>query len=317
VLEQEQARDGGGFVEDPPVSPNHGGKHMNLISRRIYDKDAGVLYAGRGAISIAAIEAISEGKAFADTEEGRVRLGTLSGSWMDEVTAIVGRAEAVGTVDEVVATTNLSDGDEVTLTITPRKSNESMSIDSIQRVMTTMHENACRGRPTLGDYEGSMRSGRELAEQLHGGAIPVNIIPSDDKSSCFEELWVFAGMIPTESHLRPTVVIVGERHPNEVEDDVRCNGNLWDTDLREFANDIVADNLRTAGESSCLESTWRRIHIWMPISSHESRREHVTNPRMLNSLDGFVERVRAVSDRTGREITVTVHWSDSVEEVFP
>ena len=97
----------------------------------------------------------------------------------------------------------------------------------------------------------------------------------------------------------------------EVEEEYyRHEQTIWGEPLTQFSHEFVAGNLDAASNSGCLQGTWKDIHIFMPESEPIDGWWDRDDP-----LDHFIEAVDEVRTRTGRDIRVTIHWQDAVEEV--
>ena len=283
-----------------------------MRSNRLFDQQGELLYSGLGTISRETLNAAVDGRVFIETDEGLQRLSRAEGDTEDEIRRLLATAERLGgQIPEVTINVDTFEGENVSATIqfppqvieTPK-----VNMDSVVEILQSIHTNALRENATVGGFERNIREGISLTEGLHGGRLPVNVIPSSVKGACEETVLIFAGCIPQGSIHRPSVAVISERHPMEVEDEsYRHEHTIWREPLNQFSNEFVAENLDVASHSGCLQGTWKDIHIFMPES------EPIIGA--IEALDNFIEAVDEVHARTGRDIRVTIHWQDGVEEV--
>ncbi len=288
-----------------------------MRSNRLFDQQGDLLYSGLGTISRETLNAAVEGRVFIETDEGLQRLSRAEGDTEDEIRRLLQTAERLGGyVPEVSINVDTFEGENVTATIQfPKQAIETRraNMDSVMKILQSIHTNALRESATVGGFERNIREGISLAERLYGGRLPVNVIPSSVKGACEETVLIFAGCIPQGSIHRPSVAVISERHPMEVgEEHHRHERTIWRESLNQFSSEFVAENLDAASHSGCLQGTWNDIHIFMPSSEPISGQEIDSGSA---PLDNFIEAVDEVRARTGRDIRVTIHWQDGIEEV--
>ena len=288
-----------------------------MRTNRLFDEQGELLYSGLGTISRETLNAAVEGRVFIETDEGLQRLSRSEGDTEDEIRRLLTTAERVGGyVPELSINVDTLEGENVSATIhfppqiveTPK-----VNMDSVMKILQSIHTNALRENATVGGFERNIREGISLTEGLHGGRLPVNVIPSSVKGACEETVLIFAGCIPQGSIHRPSVAVISERHPMEVEGEYyRHEHTIWGEPLNQFSFEFVVDNLDAASNSGCLQGTWKDIHIFMPESESI---DGWSSSGQDSPLDHFIEVVDEVRARTGRDIRVTIHWQDAVEEV--
>lgn len=294
-----------------------------MRSNRLFDEEGNELYSGFGTISREALDAVVDGKAHIETHTGFERLSRPEGDTEDEIRRLVETATRLGGyVPEVNVSVDTTEGEEVSATIhfPPREvAPQKVDLSSVLEIMQSIHKNALRGQnrhgwidTTVGTFERNVREGIALAEKLYGGRLPVNIIPSAVKGACEETALIFAGCIPQGSIHRPSVAVISEQHPMEVEERYHQHEHtIWQEPLNQFIRDFVVENLDAATNSGCLQGTWKDIHVFMPMSQPIGGILSGEN----DALTEFCSYCREVAERTGRDIKVTIHWQDSIEEV--
>ena len=294
-----------------------------MRSNRLFDEEGNELYSGFGTISREALDAVVDGKAHIETHTGFERLSRPEGDTEDEIRRLVEIATRLGGyVPEVNVSLDTTEGEEVSATIhfPPREvAPQKVDLTSVLEIMQSIHKNALRGDglggwidTTVGTFERNTREGIALAEKLYGGRLPVNIIPSAVKGACEETALIFAGCIPQGSIHRPSVAVISEQHPMEVEERYHQHEHtIWQEPLNQFIRDFVVENLDAATNSGCLQGTWKDIHVFMPMSQPIGGILSGEN----DALTEFCSYCREVAERTGRDIKVTIHWQDSIEEV--
>jgi hypothetical protein len=294
-----------------------------MRSNRLFDEEGNELYSGFGTISREALDATVDGRAYIETLTGFERLSRPEGDTEDEIRRLVDTATRLGGyVPEVNVSVDTTEGEEVSATIhfPPREAvPQKVDLSSVLEIMLSVHKNALRGQnchgwigTTVGTFERNVREGIALAEKLYGGRLPVNIIPSSVKGACEETAYIFAGCIPQGSIHRPSVAVISEQHPMEVEERYHQHEHtIWKEPLNQFIREFIVENLDAAANSGCLQGTWKDIHVFMPIPKPIDG----ISSRENESLEDFCGYCEDVSARTGREIKVTIHWQDSTEEL--
>ena len=294
-----------------------------MRSNRLFDAEGNELYSGFGTIARGTLDAVVDGQAFIQSQTGLVRLSRPEGDTEDEIRRLLETATRLGgTVPEVNINVDTSGVEEVSATIqfpTQEIEPQKINIGSIVGILQTVHKNALRStnsarwaaESSVGTFERNMREGVALVEKLYGGRLPINLIPSPNKGVCQETAIILAGCIPQESIHRPSVAVISEQHPMEIEESHHQHEHtIWSEPLGQFIPDFVVDNLDAASNSGCLQGTWKDIHVFMPLP----KPIHGTTCRENTALDDFCGYCGDVAERTGREIKVTVYWQDSTEE---
>ena len=285
---------------------------------RIFTKDGRLIYNGVGTISRDALNII-EREAYEEGLENRGVPPLLSPTARETESAVRELIEIAGStggkMTEVVIERNVSDDEKVIITIdSPQISlvKERLPPNGTFEIIETINKNASGDNPTVGGYERSIEEGLRLARNFNSRNLPINVIPSNRQASCEQAAAIFPCRIPTTSEHCPRIESVREVHPLETEhDSVQIRGGVWRERLDGYSEEFAVENLDAASRSECLMATWSDIHVFFPLEQSSIGPE----TRVRASLEGFLDTVRSVKRASGRDISVSVHWRSTREEV--
>lgn len=299
----------------PAVLP---GQNMKPRRNRIFSKDGRLIYNGVGTISRAALDIIVR-EAYEEGLENREGPSLLSPTARETESAVRELIEIAGSTGgnmaEVVIERNVSDDEKVRITIdspqvTPAE--ERLPQNRVFEIIETINKNASGDNPTVGGYERSIEEGLRLARSFNSENLTINVIPSNREASCEQSVAIFPCRIPAASPHSPGVGTVLQVHRLETEhDSTQIQDGVWRERLDGFSEEFAIENLDVASKSECLMATWSDVHVFFPME----RSSAGPGTRVRASLEGFLDTVRSAKRASGRDISVTVHWRSSREEV--
>ena len=282
---------------------------MNIKNKKIFDERGNELYGGRGAISKRAMMALVDGKAYTSDGDRIV----AEPSWKKDLNEILSSLDGLIVKSPVKVNLPLNNEGKIEFEIEVEDFERSKVLRGSE-ALDIAHGILEECNPTIGEFERSIRGVFDgISRRRCVGDI--NLIPSPNKGDCKKEVWIIASAMPINHNLAPRVYGF-EGGPDELQQgdgwiEPRGNCSEWNMPHSQIASEFVEDNLAKAAASHCLQNTWERIHVWMPTSQSS-----ITSS-MRNSLEKFRDAVKFASQRIGKKIEMTIHWTDGQDlEVF-